>query len=227
MFYAECNYTDREGKSQYVYNKYQKILHGMILDAGADECYLKKYLNDRVEYTGIGLGGNPDLKINLEQESIPFPDKSFDVVICLDVLEHLDNLHDCFDQLCAVTKKYFILSLPNPLQCLWRRLRFGDFATDRMLKYYGLPLDKTDDRHKWFFNAVEAERFVRHRAKVNNMNVLQIDFEKYFSEGKRKRTIFYEKARNFLLHKHLDFKKLLAGTIWAVLEKNMSFKDDH
>jgi len=222
MFNAKCNYTDRQSKAKYVYDKYGKILTGAILDVGADECYLKDYLAKEVTYTGIGLGGNPDLQIDLEKEAIPFPDNSFDVVICLDVLEHLDNLHDCFDQLCAVTRNYLILSLPNPLQCLWRRLRFGDFSADRMLKYYGLPLEKTDDRHKWFFNAVEAERFVRHRANVNHMNVLQIGFEEYFSEGKRKRKILYEKARNFLLHKNLDYKKLLAGTMWAVLKKQMS-----
>lgn len=108
-------YTDRQTKAHYVYLKYQPILVGNILDVGADQCYLKEHLGNKANYIGIGLNSDKiDLKINLEEQPFPYKDNSFDVVLCFDVLEHLDNIHEVFDELCRVARKYLIISLPNP-----------------------------------------------------------------------------------------------------------------
>ena len=58
-FHTDFRYTDRETKARYVWLKYQRILTGRILDVGADECYLRDYLDERAEYLGIGPGRAP------------------------------------------------------------------------------------------------------------------------------------------------------------------------
>lgn len=108
-FYTNYLYTDRETKAKYVRLKYQAILKGCILDVGADACYLKQYLKD-VSYLGIGLGDKVDQQVDLEKGPLPFKDNTFDCVLSLDVLEHIDNIYQVFDELCRVSKKYLIIS---------------------------------------------------------------------------------------------------------------------
>ena len=151
IFHTDYHCTDHETKAKYVWLKYQPILKGRILDVGADECYLKQYLGENAEYWGIGLGGNPDQEVDLEKEKIPFPDNSFGCVLCLDVLEHIENIHDIFDDLCRMTRRYLIIPLPSPWSSLFEALLFGDYAPDQPMKFYGLPTEPPEDRHRWFF----------------------------------------------------------------------------
>lgn len=221
MFKTDYRYTNREEKGKYVWLKYQSILSGAkILDVGADQCYLREYLDEKTSYWGIGLGGNPDQQVNLEKEPLPFPNNHFDCVLCLDVLEHLDNIHQAFDELCRVTKQYVILSLPNPYANLWSRLRFGDYRPGISLKFYGLPLEPPEDRHKWFFSWEEAEKFVVYRAAKNKMKVLQIDCESVGGEGGGRRGWLRTIARNYLLRRDLNLKNLYYGTLWSILRKD-------
>ena len=125
QFHTDFKYTSREDKPEYVWWKYGEILRGKILDVGADECGLKRFLPEGAEYMGIGLGGSVDVAIDLEKERLPYEDNSFDCVLCLDVLEHLDNLHEVFDELCRVTGKYLVISLPNPWASFVGMLRGG------------------------------------------------------------------------------------------------------
>lgn len=57
IFQTDFVYTDRETKQKWVSEKYKPILKGKILDVGADEGYIQKYLPHDVIYTGIDLGG--------------------------------------------------------------------------------------------------------------------------------------------------------------------------
>lgn len=218
-FATDYRYVDRETKSKYVWLKYGPILGGRTLDVGADECHLRSYLPEGAEYTGIGLGGNPDVQVNLEKEPIPFPDGHFDCVLCLDVLEHLDNVHAVFDELCRVSRRYVVVSLPNPWADLFRVLRVGDYRPGQATKFYGLPVEPPEDRHKWFFSAEEAEAFVRHRAARNGMRVVQMDREGMGGEGAGLRGRLRRMARDFLFRRDLNTDNLYAGALWAVMEK--------
>jgi hypothetical protein len=135
-FHTDYQYTDRETKAKYVWLKYQSILKGHILDVGADQCYLKQYLPEDTDYWGIGLGGDLDQQVDLENEKIPFPDNSFDCVLCLDVLEHLENIHDVFDELCRVSRLFLIISLPNAWSDFYHVLRFGNYRPNQPMKFY-------------------------------------------------------------------------------------------
>jgi len=215
-FQTDYRYTDRETKAQYVWLKYQPILRDRkILDVGTDECHLKQHPDEEASYWGIGLGGHPDQEVDLEKEGIPFPDNSFDCVLCLDVLEHLENIHRIFDELCRVTRHHVIISLPNPLGLLYHRLRFGDYLPGQLTKFYGLPFEPPPDRHRWFFSNEEAEKFILYRAGLNGMRVLQMD--NYGMGGEPTR---WRRLACFILFRHdFNLKNLYAGTLWAVLEK--------
>jgi SAM-dependent methyltransferase len=219
-FYTDYCYTDRRTKAKYVWLKYGSILDGCVLDVGADERYLKQCLPEGTEYMGIGLEGHPDQQVDLEKENIPFPNSSFDCVLCLDVLEHLDNIHDVFDELCRVTRQYVIISLPNPWASFIHVLCFGTNHVDKPMKFYGLPPDKPEDRHKWFFSNQEAMKFVSYRAARNGMEVLQID--NYTPGGNNcwlKRLL--RRAAGVVLQRTsgVHVSDLYAGTLWVVLEK--------
>ena len=217
---SDYKYFDRSTKAKYVWLKYGPILKGRsILDVGADECYLKKYIGKETQYFGIGLGGKPDLKLNLEREKIPFEKNSYDCVLCLDVLEHVENIHGLFDEICRVTRNFLIISLPNPHGDFWRMITDGDYRTGVPMKFYGLTVEKPNDRHKWFYSPEEAEYFIYHRAAKNNMRVEQIDYYGNHQSKKNFRNLFRTIAMKFLLRKDLNYKNIFAGTLWAVMKK--------
>jgi SAM-dependent methyltransferase len=209
-FRTDYVFTDRKAKARYVWLKYQTILCGKILDVGADECHLKNYLPVPTNYWGIGLGGHPDQRVDLEKESIPFAQNSFDCVLCLDVLEHLENIHAVFDELCRVTRRYVILSLPNPWSDFFQMLRVGDYQPGHPMKFYGLPPEPPPDRHKWFFSYEEALRFILYRAERNQMVILQIDY--IGDDGA-------DEASMDWVRKDFYWPNLFKGSLWAVLEK--------
>lgn len=218
-FTTDSSYNERETKAKYVWLKYQSILTGSILDVGADECHLKQYLGNDVKYWGIGIGGHPDQQVDLEKEKVPFPDNSFDCVLCLDVLEHLDNIHEVFDELCHIARRYVIISLPNAWSIFYNMLLFGDYQLGTAMKFYGLPLERPEDRHKWFFSIDEAEKFIVYRAAKNRMKVLQVDYMGFLNEGRGVRGRLNKIARLFLFRHDIKEKLLFASTIWVVLEK--------
>lgn len=218
-FATQKSYSDRASKADYVFDKYKDILKGRILDVGADRGYLKSLIGGAGDYTGIDVSGHADLVVDLERETIPFPDNHFDCVLCLDVLEHLDSVHRTFDELCRVSRKNVIISLPNSYRDYWGTLfgRMQDRAVN--FKYYGLPVERPDDRHKWFFSNSDAEAFLRGRAARNNMRVAQIDSEG--ADGAKNFKSRAKRAALTLVSKGLSVKPtdLYYKTIWAVLEK--------
>jgi SAM-dependent methyltransferase len=221
QFPTNLSYQNRESKAKYIWNKYQSILSGSsILDVGADECSLRAHLPTGATYEGIGFG-NVDKEVNLEHGLKDYDDNSFDVVLCLDVLEHIENVQDLFDDLCRVSKQYVIIVLPNPWSTFWFSLLAGKRGSIGVYKFYGLPNRQPDDRHRWFFNYDEAEYFYRTMAAKNSMNVLQIDehHTAYQSMFKTSLLIFGRFVMSIILRNRAMAKNLYAGQCWVVLKK--------
>ena len=143
IFQTDFVYTDRETKQKWVSEKYKPILKGKILDVGADEGYIQKYLPHDV-IIQVLTWGNPDIvQIDLENEVLPFNNNEFDCVMCLDVLEHLENIHACFDELCRVSVEWIIISLPNPYNDLLNYFRSGKYMNrEKNMKFYGLSKEE-------------------------------------------------------------------------------------
>lgn len=104
--------------------KFTKI--NSVLDVGCGEGFTMKRLKNAkigtswegVEYLDraieIGKKIHPDLKIiQGDIYRLPYKANSFDLVVCTEVLEHLEYPKKALLELVRVSKKYVLLSVPN------------------------------------------------------------------------------------------------------------------
>lgn len=91
-----------------------------ILDAGCGNGIITNKLVDKYQVTGLDISPAalqyvkcPTVQAPITD--IPFPDRSFETVICNEVLEHLDNsaLQKAVQELKRVASKYIIISVPH------------------------------------------------------------------------------------------------------------------
>lgn len=167
-------YTCRRTKAEWVASRFAPILGGSVLDVGCDAAHLRGLVARPSEYVGVDLAPPADVVVDLESGRLPLASRSFDAVVCLDVLEHLESIHAMALELCRVSRRWVLVCLPNPLRCLLDEVITGNQGR---LKHYGLPLEPRKDRHRWFFGADEAEAFVVDRARAGGMAVERVEFE--------------------------------------------------
>jgi Methyltransferase domain len=205
-FSADPVYTDRAGKARYIAEKYAAILRGVVLDVGCDAAPLRGLVAQPDAYVGVDMRQDADVRLNLDAQDLPFDDGSFDTVVCTDVLEHLERCHHVFDELCRVSRRHIIASLPNPARVFLEGVFAGSGGEQ---KYYGLPVDPPADRHRWFFGYDDAVRFFTARGQRLGFSVEQIDAQ---STG----SLYW---RNGQGQDVLDTPNLNQGTIWCVLAR--------
>jgi len=204
----------REDRIKFVAKKFKNFLKESILDVGCDEGYLRELISDDVKYIGIDIDGKPDFVVNLEKEKLnKFDDKSFYTVICTDVLEHLNNLHDVFDDICRVSKEYIIISLPNS----WVNFKYPLISGKNEYKRYGLPLNNPVDRHKWFFNYEEALEFIRGRGKMNNF-IIKYHFPVPYHFNSIRHQIFHIFFKLYYKNQY-KYENLFYRNVWALLKR--------
>jgi 2-polyprenyl-3-methyl-5-hydroxy-6-metoxy-1,4-benzoquinol methylase len=120
-----------------------------VLDVGCGEGFVL----DRLHQEGIGkklegvdildraieIGRKLHPHLTLKQGSIynlPYKDNSFDLVICSEVLEHLDDPEKALREVIRVSKGYCLLSVPNePLFML------GNFLRGKNLSRFGNDIE--------------------------------------------------------------------------------------
>lgn len=150
-------FSDREGRAAFIAKTFATEIteSASLLDVGCDYNTLKKIVGPKV--IGVDLYGDPDFKIDFEKEKLTrFRDGEFDMVVCTEVLEHLENFHEMFDELMRVSNRFVLISLPN---CMSLFARADIFFRGNAGKFYGLPFTKPDDRHRWFFSHTDTEKF--------------------------------------------------------------------
>ncbi len=202
------HFPNRKSRSFYVAERFKSYLTGTLLDVGCYEAPLKRILYN-VQYTGIDFAGDPDMHINLETcAALPFDSGSFSCVLAVEVLEHLDNLHLIFDEIVRVSNRYIIISLPN----CWRDARRPIERGKGNFGHYGLAIEPPSDRHKWFFNFIQAKDFIEGQARRHNLSIVEM-----FGTEKRKATIFrwFRKIR----YPGYRYVNRYVQTLWAVYEQ--------
>lgn len=115
-----------------------------ILDAGCGEGFAMRAVleNSTAEIVGLdGSAGAVQLAENLnpgrrfaagDLYALPFPDRSFDLVICMEVLEHLHEPRRGLRELIRVSGGWLLLSVPNePL------FRGANFLRGKNLRAWG------------------------------------------------------------------------------------------
>lgn len=96
------------------------------LDVGCGEGYIIKYLrkhNNKIYIEGVDISEevleiaqklNPGVKFSKGSiYNLKYRHTSFDVVLAIEILEHLEEPKKAIEELKRVSKKYIILSVPN------------------------------------------------------------------------------------------------------------------
>ena len=109
-----------------------------ILDAGCGEgITLDKLIKNNIGKKLEGIENsevaielskkvNPHLNIKYGSVySLPYKDASFDLVICTEVLEHLDDPEKGLDELSRVSSKHLLLTVPNEPWFTFQRILRG------------------------------------------------------------------------------------------------------
>ena len=75
----------------------------------------------------------------LSKDGLPFPDRSFDAAICIEVLEHVEDFHAFLAEIARVVRGRTLFSVPN----------FG--AIPVTSAFYAVPWHMLEADHKNFF----------------------------------------------------------------------------
>jgi len=198
---------DETGKFQGIVEAFPYLWRGHVLDVGSRSGRMRDVIHAVVEsgwdYYGLDLLPPADVLASLEK-GLPFTDGAFDLVLALDVLEHTDNIHSSFAELCRVSSRFIVITLPNVYELKGR----VKFLRGRPLSgKYGLPVVPPKDRHRWIFSFRAAQKFVHHMSS-NYGFIVRSDG---CLLGPRR------KPWRFLISR---FPDLLAPTYLALLEKS-------
>ena len=200
-------FKGRAARVRYAVERFGRVMGGRVLDVGCDVATLRGLLPE-ADYVGVDIGGEPDVRLDLERtEALPFADGSFDCVVCLDVLEHLDNLHRIFDELIRVSRRHVLVSLPNN----WANARRPVGRGKGAIGHYGLPADPPADRHKWFFGLSEGVGFLRERSRRAGASVVEL------RAVEKPRPWPLRALRRLLCVSQRRYLNRYAHTLWAVL----------
>jgi SAM-dependent methyltransferase len=105
-----------------------------VLDVGARDGGLRRFLPDRITYQGIDIApefAGPEVLIQDVSRGLSFSDEAYDFVFCIEVLEHVPNPFGTLSEIHRVLKPrgVLILSVPNPYhfkEIIWNLLRIPD-----------------------------------------------------------------------------------------------------
>lgn len=212
---ARVRFARRSDRPHYLARRYAALFAGRVLDVGCDEAVLRAYCPGG-GYVGLDKTGAADVHQDLARDGrLPFAERSFDTVVCWDVLEHLDDPHALFDELARVTREHLLVSLPNTWNAARKQLRRGRGA----IEHYGLPPEPPVDRHRWFFNLSEAESFLRARAQRVGFEVREL------CALEKPRPWFVRATRRLVVPRARSYLDLYAHTLAAHLRRPLPGAD--
>lgn len=206
------NYTPRpQERYLLIKDTFNTYLGGSILDVGSRDKTSQEILGQNCVLVDKN---NPELPaFDWEKELLPYADNSFDTVVCLDVLEHINRFHEAFDDLLRVSKKYVVFSVPN----CWRKMFKQMLKATGTQASYGLPPESPMDRHRWFFNPQEVEEFLAYQSVCGPSRFHIKDRAYHIPLATTPHRIIYPIVMNVLPKKYT--KNLLVNTAFYVLEK--------
>lgn len=86
-----------------------------LLDIGADKKYLKDFLPNNVKYHSLDYMGDHNFVFNLNKGKIPIKNSTFDIIVCLETLEHTLYPKRIMKEILRISKPdaVFLMSMPN------------------------------------------------------------------------------------------------------------------
>ncbi len=107
-----------------------------VLDFGCGQGNkeIKKAISCKT-YCGVDFLGNCDIRHDLNKFPYPFRNNMFDVVFCLQTLEHLENPFESIKEMKRITKRDIVIGVPNVFH--WKDFAINIFKTYTPQSYGG------------------------------------------------------------------------------------------
>ncbi|HUL50223.1 MAG TPA: class I SAM-dependent methyltransferase [Gemmatimonadales bacterium] len=137
-FYSHRHNWRNPGEERMRFQKHMKLAQvppgSAVLDIGSRNGDLRKYLPKDVKYQGLDIAPEfaaKDILIHDITSGLPFPDKSFDYVFMVEVLEHTPTAYSTAGEIHRVLKPggVWMVSVPNPYhvkEILWNLFHVAD-----------------------------------------------------------------------------------------------------
>ena len=190
-----------------VIEKILKDENGSLLDLGSRDQILKKFLPEKIVYTGVDISENKDTNniIFDLNKNFNFDNESFDFITALDVVEHLDDPKTFLKECLRVTKKKVFINLPN---ISYYESRFHFFLKGNLGSKYHFSGDNKDDRHKCFTNFYLVKNFFE-------KNSVNFEIKTVIKQRNKLKPLFYleEKLAKF-------FPNLFTWSFLITINKN-------
>ncbi len=124
-----------------------------LLDIGCQDLMFYNFIKNQYEVILSDIFPQNKLIKKEDIQNLSFKDKSFDIVLCQEILEHVPNPVKAIAELIRVTKKQLIITVPNePFFTLFRFFIWEKehlwAVTPKVLKYY---LGEPEFEAKFFF----------------------------------------------------------------------------
>jgi len=173
-----CNWKSRIERSQFVQkfiisNNIESVLN--LGSGGKRELQLPK----EIKLVDVDFQGDVDIELNLDAvERLPFGDNAFDLLCAMDVLEHLEAFHLIVEEILRCSKKTVIIYLPNSAAeipgIVLNKSKFKKKSHQGYFsKYYGLPLNKELDRHRYW---LYIQDIIRYFEVIRHMHNLKVEY---------------------------------------------------
>ena len=178
-------------RNKFVAKKLGNLNGEKILDIGCRDKIFEKYLEGKYQYTGIDFDPEKPLSTDISDKKINYnlekglPENfEFDIINALDVLEHLENIHELFDEIFIKSKKKVSIALPN---MGYYKFRLNFLFKGVISGKYIFHEKKVYDRHRWLPNYSSILKFIENNHPYG-WSVKKFD---YIAERKRNFIFYY------------------------------------
>lgn len=210
-------FHDRESRNRWAASFLDGLPGTGILNlGGGGKRHLGKHVGARWQVHEVDITGDCDTLANLDTvERLPFDDASFDICCAFEVLEHLERFHFIADEMYRVARSDILIALPNAaveIVPILRNLRgFDDPGQNGVYsKFYGLPLQVPEDRHRWWLTFEDIVRYFLWFESVKGCNLTFFVPDYEFS---MKRKLFRALCGERL------FLNLFCTSVWMRIQK--------
>jgi hypothetical protein len=170
LLFGKLGRLDRQRTVGRLYEEY--LQDESVLDLGCDVRGVEEFVGKHTRYCGVDMHGKPDILVDLDKDGFPFEERSFQTIVCVETLEHLQKMHSIFDSILCASNRYVVCSLPVEFSHAQNRFvdSFGAPSSSAFT-----PIAPVFDRHEWLGGVSDNLDFVYYRSALGGFEIERID----------------------------------------------------